>query len=210
MATKPKDLFTSLAAGDMLEVTTGSPFPNMKEKITLLVAVLRVDNKGGIYLSQCATGQPVSVPDLYSPFRWSDQNDALIDGDGDVPGWYSHAEGNISLEPGGAMEAAAEYAKVPRAENVSHKITFEDLEAYKDDPLWKMISGICQNGEAGNSPNQLSLVLDLMGVNYDRKQLIGLCWFLLHRDALSRPAPVVVVSNLGVTPPPSKGNPLKH
>ena len=178
MATDPKTLFLSLAAGDMLMVPVKSPLMAMDE--TFFVTVLRVD-QGDIFLSKLSDNRPVSVANaLCNPFRFSDSKNALIDRDGDVPRWYTI---DISLERGGAQKAAAEYAQVPRAEHLRYRLTEAEMNAFKSDPRFPLIAGIVQNGEAGNQADQMSLVLDLMGIVYTKEALAGVTWHLLRSQA---------------------------
>lgn len=181
MATNPKTLFSSLAAGDMLMVPVKPPL--VDTETLFFVTVLRVDDLGRVYLSQPSKDRPVSAANaLCNPFHWSDDEDTLVDCDGDVPCWYTP---DILLERGGAKQAAAQYAAVPRAEHLRHQFTEADWEAFKSDPRFQMIAGISQNGEAGNPAHQLSLALDLMGVAHTKEQLVGVAWHLLRSQAQS-------------------------
>jgi hypothetical protein len=207
MATDPKTLFTSLAAGDMLMVPIRSPLIDKKEK-TCLVTVLRVDDQGGLYLSRFSDDHPVPTANApYNPYSWSDDSGTLVDCDGDVPRWYTT---DITLERGGAKKAAAEYADVPRTEHLRHELTEADMKAFRSDPRYQMISGISQNGEAGNPANQLSLVLDLMGVAHTKEQLVGVAWHLLHTVAKSDVQIALISLDSGSIADAAEGNPPNH
>lgn len=205
MATDPKTLFSSLAAGDMLMVPVKPPLT--QKEAMFFVTVLRVDDQGGLYLSRLSDNHPVSVANApCNPFRWSDDKGTLVDCDGDVPRWYSV---DISLERGGAKEAAAEYAAVPRAEHLRHELTRADMEAFESDPRFRMIAGISQNGEAGNPAHQLSLALDLMGVAHTKEQFVGVAWHLLRSTAKSD-LQIALISIGDILGDSTEDNPPKH
>ncbi len=205
MATDSKTLFSSLAAGDMLMVPIKPPL--IKQEATHFVTVLRVDDQGGLYLSRFSDDHPVSAAQAScNPFRWSDEKGTLVDCDGDVPRWYTT---DISLERGGAKKAAAEYADVPRAEHSRHQLTRADIEAFESDPRFRVIAGISQNGEAGNPPNQLSLVLDLMGIAHTKEQLVGVAWHLLRSQAKSD-LHIALISLGDIIGDAAEDNPPKH
>lgn len=139
-------------------------------------AVLRVDTEAGLYLSEFSEDQPPSVANATeNPLNWSEEKGTLVDRNGEVPRWYST---NISLERGGAMKAATEYATVPRTEHVRHKLTDADIEAFMSSLRCPMISGIVANGEVPDKVDQLSLALDVLGVAHTKEQLVGLVWHL--------------------------------
>jgi hypothetical protein len=199
MTTSLKSLFSSLVAGDLLKVYVTPPLIEVATMFN--VTVLRVDDEGGLHLSQISHDKPVSVPlTTRNPFHWSDDKGALVDRDGDVPRWYSD---NITLDHLGARRAAAEYAAVPRAEHTRHTLQEGDMSAlmdsFRNDPRYSKIEGIVNNGEAGSPPDQLSLVLDVMGVDHTQEQLVGLSWFLLLLVSLAQRAfqltPILI--NLG-------------
>ena len=89
MAAHSKTLFSSLVgailAGDMLIVPIGKPF--VEQETAYFATVLRVDSDGWVYLSWFSDDpQHTSTrmaPD--GPFRWSDEQLALVDRKGDVP-----------------------------------------------------------------------------------------------------------------------------
>lgn len=203
MATAPKTLFSSLTAGDMLMVPIRPPL--IEKEAMFFVTVLRVDDQGGLYLSRFSDDHPVSTANARcNPYHWSDDKGVLVDCDGDVPDWYTI---DISLERGGAKKAAAEYACVPRAEHLRHKITEADMKAFESDPRFRTITGISQNGEAGNPAQQLSLVLDLMGVDHNKEQLVGAAWHLLRTVAKSDVQIALISLDLGSVTEPAEGNP---
>ncbi len=176
MVTEFKDLISSLKQGDLLLVPLGRPL--IEEDTLFSVTVLRVDDQGGgIYLSRLFAGPPISVPNTDSnPFRWEFEKNALVDCNGEVASWYSEA---IRLDPGGAMEAATEYAAVPRADQVNCTVTREELEDFEVNPLALVIEGIARNGEAGSQINQLSLVLDAVGLTgHTPEQLAAIASFM--------------------------------
>ncbi len=205
MTIDPKTLFISLVAGDMLMVPIRPPLIDKKEKErTCFVTVLRVDDQGGLYLSRFSDDHPVSVANApCNPFRWSDDKGTLVDCDGDVPRWYTI---DIALERGGAKKAALEYATVPRAEHLRHQLTRADMEAFENDPRFRTIAGISANGEVGNPANQLSLVLDLMGVAHTKEQLVGVAWHLLRTVAKSD-VQIALISIGDIVGDPAEGNP---
>ena len=208
MATDPKTLFSSLAAGDMLMVPIRPPLIDKKEKEkTYFVTVLRVDDQGGLYLARFSDDHPVSAANApCNPFRWSDDKGTLVDCDGDVPRWYTV---DISLERGGAKKAAAEYAAVPRAEHLRHQLARADMEAFESDPRFRTIAGISANGEVGNPANQLSLVLDLMGVYHTKEQLVGVAWHLLRSTAKSD-VQIALISIGDIVDDSAEGNPANQ
>lgn len=181
MAAHSKTLFSSLVgailAGDMLIVPIGKPF--VEQETAYFATVLRVDSDGWVYLSWFSDDpQHTSTrmaPD--GPFRWSDEQLALVDREGDVPIWYTN---NISFELRGAQEAAAKYAAVPRIEQLQHSFTGDDMQGFiTSDPRFEVIVGIGTNGEAGNLAEQLSLALNVLDVNHTKEQLVGIACFLL-------------------------------
>lgn len=181
MTTSPKTLFSSLVAGDLLMVPIRPPL--VPTETTFFAAVLRVDDKGRLYLSRFSEHHPVSLPNVScNPFRWSDDKGALVDCDGEVPRWYTV---DISVERRGAEKAAAEYDRVPRFEHLRHQFTKADLEGFMKDPRFALISGIGTNGEAGNPAHQMSLVLDVMGVHCTKEQLVGIAWHLFRTQVKS-------------------------
>lgn len=168
------------------------------------MTVLRVDDQGGLYLSRFSDAHPVPTANApCNPFRWSDDKGTLVDCDGDVPRWYTT---DISLERGGAKKAAAEYADVPRAEHLRHKITEADMRAFQNDPRYQQIMGISNNGEAGNPASQLSLVLDVMGVAHTKEQLVGVAWHLLRTVAKSDVQIALILLDLGTAADSAEGN----
>lgn len=203
--TDPKTLYASLAAGDLLKV----PFrpPLTKEGTTFLMTVLRVDDQGGIYLSRFSSDHPASTANARcNPFRWSDETDTLVDCDGEVPFWYTT---KVALEHGGAKEAAAQYAAVPRAEHLRHQISGADSEAFKDGPNAKVISAINLNGEAGNLLDRTSLVFDVLGIPHTPEQLLGVAFHLFLQI---QPGLRVTLVPLGLDSddPSAKDNPPTH
>lgn len=174
MSTSVKALLKSLKPGDMLIIPTALPVSG--EPIVCFSAVLRVGEDGEFYISSPSEHRPQAIANEYNPLHWSDSKGALVDCDDDVPRWYSV---DIQLERGGADAVAAEYAAVPRADLLKHKIEDSDMESFiKKDPRYRQISGVVHNGEAGSSLDQLSLTLDLMGVAHTKEQLVGLGCFL--------------------------------
>lgn len=201
MRKDPEVLFHSLTAGDELVIPI-SP-PAVHQTIILSAAVLRVDDQGRIYLSKPTDDRPTATAfAACNPFRWSTEKGALVDCDGDVPRWYNT---DIMLERGGAKQAAAEYALVPRSEDVSHTLTDADLEAFKASPKMKLIAGIARNGDVDNPTDQLSLVLDVLGITYTNELLIGLDW-LRHCTGQTSHLIAVIPISVGTDSDPDSGN----
>ncbi len=191
MPTSPKKLFTSLSAGDLL-IVPFKPDPSADEATMFQVTVLRVGDQGEVFLSFPSTELPISAPDVRcNPFIWSHKDNVLVDCDGDVPPWYSE---EITHERGGAQDAAAEYAAVPREEQLRHHLNQGDVDGFKNGPLFPAIAGIIRNGEVNYSPDQLSLALDLLGVEHTKQQLVGLSWLLFLSG--QQTAPHVITINI--------------
>lgn len=173
-----KALFPSLVAGDLLRMPGHSSLSDAGT--TLVVSVLRVDEHGGLYLSRPSVNDPVSLVDgAHSPFRWSDEKGALVDRHNTVPDWYTEAE-NILFESGGAKEAAARYAKIPRAEQLPCQLEeIEDAMGYfMVDSRYQVIADIVLGGEADDQAEQIALVLSVMGITLTDEQFVGLVWYL--------------------------------
>lgn len=193
MAITPQQLFASLQPGDLLMIPMSLPSDKGKQ-ITTFSTVLRVGPEGELYLSYpderraTAQGYP-----RCNPFRWDPKKAILVDKDGDVPSWYSV---DIALERGGAKRQADLYATVPRLEQVKPEHVF-DTAAFKrflsENPRCAQLDGIVTNGEAGQATWQLSLALDLMGVQYTKEQLLGLSYFMERFESHNKMAAIHVV-----------------
>lgn len=193
MAITPRELFTTLKAGDLLMIPISLPSDKGKQT-TSFVSVLRVGDDGELYLSY--PNKDRALPHAYrgcNPFRWDPKKAILVDKDGDVPKWYSV---DITLERGGAEKQAAKYATVPRLESMKPEHAF-DSAAFEDflqkDPRCAQLDGIVRNGEAGQATWQLALALDVMGVTYTREQLVGLAYFIECFESHNKMAAIHVV-----------------
>lgn len=192
MAISMQELFTTLQAGDLLMIPMELPSDGGK-KILTYASVLRVEGEE-LYLSypdeHRATARAYRA---CNPFRWDARKSILVDKDGDVPRWYSIG---ICRERGAAKSQADLYATVPRIEQVKPEHVF-DTAAFKrflkENPLCAQLDGIVTNGEAGQATWQLSLALDLMGVQYTKDQLLGLSYFMERFESHNKMAAIHVV-----------------
>lgn len=178
----PKDLFSSLAVGDLLMIP--GERRETGEMLPALSVVLRFGDGGTIYLSWPTEERPDTQPDPRNPYCWSDDQDALIDCDGEVPPWYSV---DIQCEHRGALKEVDSYNAVPRLKHLQHPLGDSELRHFRDhDTRFPILHGITANGEAGPPMHQLELALSVMGVAVDKEQMIGLSCFMKQLMAQSR------------------------
>lgn len=170
-----KVLFSSLVAGDLLRMSLRPPL--FEAETVYMVSVLRVDDNG-LYLSRLSHDSPVSLPDgSCNPFFWSDEKGVLVDSTGIVPDWYTS---DMLIIHGGAKDAAARYATLPRAEQLPCQLTEMEMtaamEKFVTDPRHRIITDIVLGDEADSLADQVALVLSVMGVILTKDQFIGLLW----------------------------------
>lgn len=175
MSTSPKDLFARLEPGDLLQIPVSLPISGKQQMA--YSTVLRLGPKRELYLT-CPNEDPrTSKACCHNPFHWDDEKGVLVDRDGEVPLWYSDG---IHRMVGEGAKVAEAYEKVPRLEHLSFDVKLDDnaLDAFVASPLFGVISGLVQNGEAGSSETQLSLLLDQLGMPHTAEQLMALVTFL--------------------------------
>lgn len=191
MSKTPREIFTSLKAGDLLEIPCTRH--DNQSTFTMLSAVLRVGPEGELYLSHPAEHR--ATPKAYTgynPFRWDPKKGVLVDKNGELPRWYTI---DIRLERAAATDLAHTYSTVPRLEQLRPEHMVDDEKAgrfIRHDPRHDMLEGIVTNGEAGSPACQLALALDVMGIAVDSAQMPGLGYFMERFAASNRVGAVII------------------
>jgi hypothetical protein len=171
-----KEIIASLKTGDLLVIPFHNPDIVPQDKV--FAAVLRTD-ADGLYLSMFSPGELAPIPYVPgNPFRWDDQAGTLVDRNGEAPEWY-YLGIDIRVEPGGARKVAEEYAVIPRLEHLTDRVTKQDMLLFKStDPRFARMSGVAINGDVSRPMDQVSLMLDMLGIACTHEQRVGACWML--------------------------------
>lgn len=175
-----KRFFAELMPGDGLrvDVIVGS------QPITARMSVLRRsgDRSEFIHLAYGLENGWGSRPMPWGPFRWDDEKGVLVDREGDIPPWFTLGE--LQVDRDAAKEATERYVRVPREEHVRVKVDEMALNRIFKSTFMEDIFGIAVNEEAGGFDTQLVLVLELIGVQIDSKQLSLLLIFLAAHKSI--------------------------
>lgn len=170
---KLAQLFTSLNPGDVLTI----PFALNKDDTPefFFSAVLRLGENGGMYVSSPNLANPTGTPSGHNPIYWDSANSAFVDQEGEVVGWSST---DITVERGEAMDIVEEYEKIPRVEEARLDITEEIARDFLHSPDCPIIASVVRNNEAGNPSQQLSLILDYLGLEHSIHELAALQYYI--------------------------------
>ncbi|MEK7453092.1 MAG: hypothetical protein AAB614_02545 [Patescibacteria group bacterium] len=162
--------------GDLLLI----PFQQdeLSKSVVLYSAVLRLGKVGEIYISFPNESEAISKPCHYNnPIHWDGDKEAFIDSSGDELVWSST---DIQVLRGDAIAVAEEYEKVPRVDDVRCVVTEEVAEAFLHSLDSTIIDAIMQNEEAGNVSQQLSLIMDHIGLkDHNASQLAVIEYFIV-------------------------------
>lgn len=171
MIPTPKQVFASLRTGDLLVI----PLDHVPgDRISKAFAAVLGVEEDGVNLSIFSPDEILPIPySKLNPFRWDDEAEALVGRDGKVPVWYSPG---IRAEPGVAIAVAEAYAAIPRMEQLRMRASKADLLDFVLDPRFVTISCIVKNGDVTLAADQVSLILDVLGVECSHDQLVGICW----------------------------------
>jgi hypothetical protein len=91
-------------------------------------------------------------------------------------------------------KVAEAYAAIPRLEHLKHPITTQEMLTFKSsDPRFNCLAGVALNSEVGTPRDQLSLMMDVMGIECSQEQRVSICWMLemiaqqifIHADAIA-------------------------
>ena len=179
------DHMKSLNVGDVLYM----PMQHLGK--TLKSVVLYIDDKG-FYPSWPQEELFVSCPLVFSPYRWSSEDNAIVDRDGDIPRWYSE---HIRVERGANIETPAEYARIPRRKDVKIDVLNAELKEFYSQRDKKrldkilMMNFVLRNQvyarESGSDANAAELLLEIAGIKeYDNDALCLLAMLVNElRDA---------------------------
>lgn len=162
-------LFNSLKPGDTLIIP--SKLPLSKEPVFLYSAVLRLGDKGELYISCPDQEKPGNEPCCHNPIHWDDKTDSFVDTDGEPMEWSSS---DIQVDRGDSLKITQAYEQVPRIESARFKTTKEDIGKFIGSPDFNIINSIVRNDEAGDLSQRLSLVLDQLGMDHDTQKLAAL------------------------------------
>lgn len=165
-------LMKSLHVGDVLSI----PMPHLGT--TLKSVILRID-EGGFYPSWPQEKIFVSCPLVFSPYRWSDEEHAVVDCDNEVPPWYSR---DVTVEQNANLVTPAEYERILRKKDVRIHVSNEELKAFYERHSSKFLNDvqlmyfILRNHvyarESGSDANAAGLLLQAAGIKeYDKNAL---------------------------------------
>lgn len=135
--------------------------------------------------------------ELGQPLSWNTEKCTLVNRANEPITWCTD---HIRVERGAGDVQAKEYARVPRLEHLRHHVpnVWEYVKNQKDSDEFKTMQGILLNGEAGDIPSQIALMLQELEIEPTEKRVIHIMKMLSHIIGMIRFSASVAITELSL------------